>query len=173
VRSFWHRPLGSKLILILGLVLLALFIVVPWQRPCQVRNDPSQPLICGRTFAWEGSDVGLYAMALVGIILFWELLPVFIPKLSMRGWLTAGVTVILAALLVLCTLIKLIKDNEFQTGWAWIALGVAIAILVIACMRVHYRWTHKGQPEKPAPKAGAPPPPPPQVEAPPAGGSGT
>jgi hypothetical protein len=168
VRNVWHRPLGSKLILLLSLVLLCLFIVVPWQRPCQVRNDPSEPLICGRTFAWEGSDVGLYAMALVGIILFWELLPVFVPRLSMRGWPAAVVTALLSALLVLCTLIKLIKDNEFQTGWAWIALGVATAILVIACLRVRYRWTHKGQPE---PEAGAPPPPPPQVEAPPAGGS--
>jgi uncharacterized membrane protein (DUF373 family) len=173
VREFWHRPLGSRLILILGVVLLVLFIVVPWQRPCQVRNDPSQPLICGRTFAWEGSDVGLYAMALVGIILFWELLPVFVPRLSMRGWLTAIVTAALSALLVLCTLIKLIKDNEFQTGWAWIALGVAIAILVVACMRVRYRWTHRGQAEKREPETGVPPPPPPQVEAPPAGGSST
>ena len=171
MRNVWHRPLGSRLILLLSVVLLCLFIVVPWQRPCQVRNDPSQPLICGRTFAWEGSDVGLYAMALVAIILFWELLPVFIPKLSMRGWPTAIVTAALAALLVLCTLIKLIKDNEFQTGWAWISLGVAIAILVIACLRVRHRWIHRGEPEKPAPKAEAPPPPPPQAEAPPAGGS--
>ena len=171
MRNAWNRPLGSKLILILSLVLLGLFIVVPWQRPCQVRNDPSQPLICGRTFAWEGSDVGLYAMALVGIILFWELLPVFVPRLSMRGWPAAIVTAALAALLVLCTLIKLIKDNEFQTGWAWIALGVAVAILVIACLRVRWRWTHRGEPEKPKPEPKAPPPP--QVETPPAGGSGT
>ena len=171
MRNAWNRPLGSKLILILSLVLLGLFIVVPWQRPCQVRNDPSQPLICGRTFAWEGSDVGLYAMALVGIILFWELLPVFVPRLSMRGWPAAIVTARLSALLVLCTLIKLIKDNEFQTGWAWIALGVAVAILVIACLRVRWRWTHRGEPEKPKPEPKAPPPP--QVETPPAGGSST
>jgi hypothetical protein len=170
VRNAWNRPLGSKLILILSLVLLGLFIVAPWQRPCQVRNDPTQPLICGRTFAWEGSDVGLYAMALVAIILFWELLPVFVARLSMRGWPAAIVTAALSALLVLCTLIKLIKDNEFQTGWAWIALGVAVAILVIACLRVRYRWTHRGEPEKPKPEPKTPPP---QVEAPPTGGSGT
>lgn len=169
MRNVLDRPLGSKLILLLSLVLLGLFIVVPWQRPCQVRNDPSQPLICGRTFAWEGSDVGLYAMALVAIILFWELLPVFVPKLSMRGWPAAVVTAALAALMVLCTLLKLIKDNEFQTGWAWVSLGVAIAILVIACLRVRYRWIHKGKHDEP--RAEAPPPPPPQAEAPPAGGS--
>ena len=171
MRNVLDRPLGSKLILLLSLVLLGLFIVAPWQRPCQVRNDPSQPLICGRTFAWEGSDVGLYAMALVAIILFWELLPVFVPRLSMRGWPAAIVTAGLSALLVLCTLIKLIKDNEFQTGWAWIALGVAVAILVIACLRVRWRWTHRGEPEKPKPEPKAPPPP--QVETPPAGGSST
>ena len=116
-----------------------------------------------------GSDVGLYAMALVAIILFWELLPVFVARLSMRGWPAAIVTAALSALLVLCTLIKLIKDNEFQTGWAWIALGVAAAILVIACLRVRYRRMHRGEPEKPEPKKA----PPPQVEAPPTGGSST
>ena len=79
------------------------------------------------------------------------------------------VTAGLSALLVLCTLIKLIKDNEFQTGWAWIALGVAVAILVIACLRVRWRWTHRGEPEKPKPEPKAPP----QVEAPPTGGSNT
>jgi O-antigen/teichoic acid export membrane protein len=162
-----NRPLGSKLILLLGLILLGLFIVAPWQRPCQVRNDPGQPLICGRTFAWEGSDVGLYAMALVAILLFWELLPVFVSRFSMRGWPTAIITAALSALIVLCTLIKLIKDNEFQTGWAWVALGVAVAILVIACLRVRWRWTHRGQAKKPEPQ------PPPRVEAPPAGGPGT
>ena len=171
MRNVWHRPLGSKLILLLSLALLCLFIVAPWQRPCHVRNDPTQPLICGRTFAWEGSDTGIYAVALVCIILFWELLPVFVPKLSMRGWPTAIVTAALAALLVLCTLIKLIKDNEFQTGWAWISLGVAVAILVVACLRVRHRWIHRGEPEKSEPKAGAPPPA--QPEAPPAGGSST
>jgi hypothetical protein len=170
VRRYWNRPLGSKLILILSLVLLALFIVVPWQRPCQVRNDPNAPLICGRTFAWEGSDVGLYAMGLVVLTLVWELLPVFVPKLSMRGWLTAIVTAALSGLVVLFTLIKLIKDNEFQTGWAWISLAIAIAILVVAVMRVRYRWMHRRDRPAPAPKAGAPPP---QVEAPPAGGTST
>jgi uncharacterized membrane protein (DUF373 family) len=168
MRKYWNRPLGSKLILILSLVLLALFIVVPWQRPCQVRNDPNAPLICGRTFAWEGSDVGLYAMGLVVLILVWELLPVFIPRLSMRGWLTAIVTAALSALLVLFTLIKLIKDYEFQTGWAWISL--AIAILVVAVMRrplpldAPTRSARAGAQGRSAAASG---------EAPPAGGSST
>jgi hypothetical protein len=166
VRSLWRRPLGSKLILLLSLILLGILILAPWQRPCQVRSDPSKPLICGRIFAWEGSDVGLYAMALVGAILVWELLPVLFPSLSMRGWTTAIVTAGLSAALFLCTLIKAIVDNEFQSGWAWIALGFSAAILGIACMRVRYRWKHRH--ERPAPE-----PPPPQAAAPPAGGSST
>ena len=144
MRSVLDRPLGSKLILLLSLILLGLFIVAPWQRPCQVRNDPSDPLICGRTFAWEGSDVGLYAMALVAIILFWELLPVFVSRFSMRGWPPAIVTAALSALLVLCTLMKLIKDNEFQTGWAWVGLAIALATMLMALVRLRYRWSIRG-----------------------------
>ena len=142
---------------------------MPWQRPCQVRNDPNQPADLRPDLAWEGSDVGLYAMALVAIILFWELLPVFIPKLSMRGWQAAVVTAALSALMALCTLVKLIKDNEFQTGWAWIALGVAVAILVIACLRVATGGSTEVSPRGPSPSRRRPAP----VEAPPTGGPTT
>jgi O-antigen/teichoic acid export membrane protein len=157
MRRFWHRPLGSKLILVLNLVLLGVFLIAPWQRPCQVRSDPDDPLICGRTFAWEGSDVGIYAMLLAVAILIWELLPVLIPRLGMRGWPTAIVTALLSIALAVCTLTKLIKDNEFQTVWAWVAFALTLAIMLTALIRVRFRWETRNKPGPAVEPAGSTP----------------
>ena len=90
--------------------------------------------------AYEGSNFGLYAALFALAILVWELLPVLIPRLSMRGWPTAIVTAILGVALALCTLVKVIEDNEFQTGWAWVGLALALAVMMIALIRVRHRW---------------------------------
>jgi len=47
---------------------------------------------------------------------------------------------VLGVAVALFTLLKLIKDNEFQTGWAWVGLGLALAIAVTALLRVRFRW---------------------------------
>jgi len=147
--------MGSKLILLSSLALFVFLLVAPWQRPCQVRNSPDDPLICGRTFAWEGSDFGLYAIVLSAAIFIWELLPILIPKLSMRGWPTAVVTAILSVALAVCTLVKLITDNEFQTVWAWVGFAISLAIMLTALIRVRYRWgtRHKHEAETAPPVA--------------------
>jgi len=75
----------------------------------------------------------------------------------MRGWPTAIVTSILSVALALSTLVKLIKDNEFQTIWAWIGLALALAIMFIALIRVRYRWGHRGR-DRPPPASHEPPP---------------
>jgi len=167
VRSFWHRPLGSKLILLMSLAYLGVVLIAPWQRPCQVRNDPDDPLICGRTFSWEGNNFGVYALGLGGAIFVWELLPVLIPRLSMRGWTTAIVTAALSVALAVCTLIKLIKDNEFQTVWAWVAFALSLAIMLTAIIRVRFRWETRHEKEKPATV------PTPPATSPPGGASGS
>jgi hypothetical protein len=171
MRRYWNRSLGSKLILLLGIALLA-EMFAPWQRVCAITSSDTNPRICGWRTAYQGSNYGLYAAGLCVVIVLWELLPVLIPRLSMRGWTTAIVTAALSVLLVLSTLLKLIKDNEFQTFWAWIGFAIAIALMVTAIMRVRHRWKHRDEPEpaRPEPRAGAPPP---QVEAPPAGGPST
>ena len=87
-------------------------------------------------------------------ILVFELLPVLIPRLSMRGWPTAIVTAILGVALALCTLVKVIEDNEFQTGWAWVGLALALAVMMIALIRVRHRWGKRD--ERAADLAGAP-----------------
>jgi len=138
VRRFWQRPLGSKLILLLSLSLLVIMLVAPWQRTCQVR--PSLEPLCGRVYAWEGSDFGVYALILVIAVLVWELLPVLTPRLSMRGWPTAVVTAVLGVAIVICVIVKMIEDNEFQTGWAWIGLALSLAIMLVALIRVRHRW---------------------------------
>ena len=164
MRNYWNRPLGSKLIILLSAGLL-LEMLAPWQRICAVTSG-SEPRICGWRTAYSGSEFGTYAAILAAVILVWELLPVVIPRLSMRGWMTAVVTAIMSVALALCTLVKLIKDNEFQTIWAWVGFALALAIMLTALIRVRFRWETR---HKPGP-ATHPPPAAPGVESPPGGG---
>ena len=143
VRRFWNRPLGSKLVIVfsLGFVLVTF---APWQRPCAA-SGASGENICGWRTAYSGSNFGTYAALLALAILVWELLPVLAPRLSMRGWPTAIVTAILGVALVVCVLVKMIDDNQFQTGWAWIGLALALATMLVALIRVRYRWGIRGR----------------------------
>ena len=152
MRRFWQRPLGSKLILLLSLSLLVIMLVAPWQRTCQVR--PSLEPLCGRVYAWEGSDFGVYALILDIAVLVWELLPVLTPRLSMRGWPTAVVTAVLGVAIVICVIVKMIEDNEFQTGWAWVCFALALGIMLTAVVRVRFRWeTRHRRPDAETPGA--------------------
>jgi hypothetical protein len=162
VRRYWDRPLGSKLILLLSFGFL-IELLAPWQRICAVTSGDS-PRICGWRTGYEGTDFGVYAAIFAVAIFVWELLPVLIPKLSMRGWPTAAVTASLSVGLAVCTLVKLIEDNEFQTIWAWIGFAIALAIMLTAMIRVRFRWEtrHKPAQATPAdrvtkPQAGSPP----------------
>ena len=166
MRKFWDRPLGSKVILLLSATLLA-EMAAPWQRICAVTSG-DEARICGWRTGYEGSNFGAYAAILAAVIIVWELLPVVIPRLSMRGWPTAIVTGILSTAMAVCVLVKLIKDNEFQTIWAWIGLIISIAIMVTAWIRVRFRWGLRGADREREPSTGAPPP---EVQPPPAGGS--
>ena len=143
MRSFWHRPLGSKLIILLSAAFLV-EMLAPWTRVCVATGNVGQRK-CGWTTGYEGSDFALYAALFALAILVWELLPVLVPRLSMRGWPTAIVTAILGVGLAVCTLVKLIEDNEFQTGWAWVGLAIALAVMLIALIRVRHRWGMRGR----------------------------
>ena len=160
MRRYWNRPLGSKLILLLSAAFL-LEMLAPWQRICAVTSG-DDPRICGWRTGYEGTDFGVYAALFATAILVWELLPVLITRFSMRGWSTAVITAILSVGLVVCTLVKMIKDNEFQTIWAWIGLAIAFVVMLTAMIRVRFRWEtrHKDKPAPavaPTPQAGAPP----------------
>ena len=169
MRRFWNRPLGSKVILLLSIALL-LEMFAPWQRVCAITSGGDDPRVCGWKTAYTGSDYGRYAAGIAVLLIVWELLPILIPRLGMRSWLPALVTLALSATLVGFTIAKMIEDNEFQTVWAWIGLGITLLILLTALMRVRFRWGHKHAPEpKPEPRPIEPPPP--QVEPPAAGGS--
>ena len=84
-------------------------------------------------------------------ILVFELLPVLWPRLSMRGWPTAVITAILGVGLALCTLVKLIEDNEFQTRWAWVGFAIALFVMLVALLRVRHRWGIRGRDAESAP----------------------
>ena len=126
MRSFWNRPLGSKLIILFCGAFLVL-TVFPWQRPCQVTPDGR---LCGVVYSWSG--FGTWAGALAVSILVWELLPIVWPKLSMRGWPTAIITAILSVAFAVITLVKVIDDNNSQTRWAWVGLSLALATMPAA-----------------------------------------
>ena len=153
MRRFWDRPLGAKLILLLAPAFL-LEMLAPWQRICAVTSG-DEPRICGWRTAYEGSNYGVYAALLAAAILVWELLPILIPRLGMRGWPTAVVTAVLSVALAVCTLVKIIKDNEFQTIWAWIGFGISLAITVTALIRVRFRWATRHRRPEGAPPAPA------------------
>jgi hypothetical protein len=157
VRSFWNRPLGSKLI-ILGSLAFLLSMLGPWTRVCVATSDVGSRK-CGWTTGFEGSDFGIYAALFALAILVFELLPVVWPRLSMRGWPTATITAILGVGLALCTLVKLIEDTEFQTRWAWVGFALALFVMLVALLRVRHRWGMRGRGE-PLPRASAEQPPP-------------
>ncbi|HEX5585388.1 hypothetical protein [Gaiella sp.] len=160
MRRFWHRPLGSKLVLVCSLAFL-LVTFAPWQRPCAASGAGGEN-ICGWRTAYSGSNFGTYAALLALAILVWELLPVLSPRLSMRGWPTAIVSAILGVALVVCVLVKMIDDNQFQTGWAWIGLALALATMLVALIRVRYRWGIRGR-DRAAPAAPSTPQAPPSA----------
>jgi hypothetical protein len=118
-------------------------MLTPWQRVCQTTSKGS---ICGWVTAYEGSNFGLHAALLAVAIVVWELLPILFPGLSMRGWPTAVITAILSVALVVCVLVKMIVDNEFQQIWAWIGLAIALAIMLTALIRVRFRWETRAAP---------------------------
>ena len=160
MRRYWNRPLGAKLILLLSAAFL-IEMLAPWQRICAVTSG-DDPRICGWRTAYEGTAFGVYAALFAVAILVWELLPVLITRFSMRGWSTAVVTAVLSVGLVVCTLVKMIEDNEFQTIWAWIGLAIALVIMLTAMIRVRFRWeTRRTEMAAPAavPDARASPPP--------------
>ena len=153
MRRYWNRPLGSKLIL-LGAIAFLVSMLGPWTRVC-VATATVAARKCGWTTGYEGSDFGIYAALFAVAILVFELLPVLWPRLSMRGWPTAVITAILGVGLALCTLVKLIEDNEFQTRWAWVGFAIALFVMLVALLRVRHRWGIRGR-DAEAPPAGSP-----------------
>jgi hypothetical protein len=129
LRRYWNRPLGAKLILLLALALL-LEMLAPWTRVCVATGEVGARK-CGWTTAYEGSDFALYAALLA--------------------------LAILGAALAVCVLVKVIVDNEFQTGWAWIGLALALALMLTALIRVRFRWgTRHARPASASPPADPP-----------------
>jgi hypothetical protein len=153
VRAFWDRPLGSKLILVLAIVYLALSIL--WQRPCQLHGQGTP--VCGYRTEWHG--IGRLGGLLAVAIIVWELLPILWPRLSMRGWTTAVVTAALGVALTVATIATMIDDNVALTGYAWLGFGVSIAIALVAILRVRFRWMTRRHDELEAKLAAASQPP--------------
>jgi hypothetical protein len=74
---------------------------------------------------WHGW--GSLAGIVLLVLLAWELAAVFGVRPSLPVSSTI-VTVLLAALLILLTLLKVLVDNEVRTFWAWIGLLLAVIV---------------------------------------------
>ena len=120
---YWQRPLGSKLIILLSAAFLV-EMLAPWTRVCVATGTVAERK-CGWTTGYEGSDFGLYAAMFALAILVWELLPILIPRFSMRGWPTAIVTAILGVGLGLCTQIGAVLAAQHVRGAARLELAPA------------------------------------------------
>ncbi len=109
---------GTKLVLGSGILALVVSFL-HWQ---------SVEPISGVSFSrseWHGW--GFLAGIVLLVLLAWELSALF----GMRPALPVSatiVTVLLAALLILFTLLKVLADNEFRTFWAWIGLLLAVVV---------------------------------------------
>jgi hypothetical protein len=109
---------GTKLVLGSGILALVVSFL-HWQ---------SVEPISGISFSrneWHGW--GSLAVIVLLVLLAWELSAVFGVRPSLPVSPTI-VTVLLAALLILFTLLKVLADNEFRTFWAWIGLILAIIV---------------------------------------------
>lgn len=109
---------GTKVVLGSGILALVVSFL-NWQ---------SVEPINGLTFSrneWHGW--GALAGIVLLVLLAWELAAVFGVRPSLPVSPTI-VTVLLAGLLILFTLLKVLADNEFRTFWAWIGLLLAVAV---------------------------------------------
>ena len=107
-----------------GLVLYFINSFLPWQRFC---IGPEEAEFCGGS-ANEWHGIGVLAV-LIGIaLLLWEAAPLVIERPSLGGLDPRLVSVVLAAALVLFTLITTLTHNEFRKFWAWIGLVLSIVV---------------------------------------------
>ena len=82
---------------------------------------------------WHGWGV-LAGLTLL-VILAWEAAQIADVKITVGPLSPAMVTIVLSALLVLFTLIKVLAD-DFVAKWAWIGLVLAIAVAVGAWLKM-------------------------------------
>jgi hypothetical protein len=99
-------------------------------------------------FNWQEVDVGSFSAGvkmwhgwgvLVGLtllaILAWEAAQLADVKISVGALSPSMVTMLLSALLVLFTLIKVLT-NDYVTSWAWIGLVLSIAVAAGAWLKM-------------------------------------
>ena len=115
--------LGSKVVIGLG-VLMLIDSFLHWQ---EVSVGP----ISAGVSMWHG--LGVLVGLLLLAILVWEAAQLAGLKIALGPLSSSMVTIVLAALLVLFTLIKVL-ENDFVAVWAWIGLVLSAGIAVGAWM---------------------------------------
>jgi len=125
----WSSLSRSSQLLLAAGVLMFIFLFFDWQQVCVNTGGFNA---CGGRSGWHGWGVGigLFTIALV----VWELAQVVNTSVDLP-FRTALLTVVLAACVLLFTVIKFFVDNEFRHWPAWVCLILAIVIAVGAWMR--------------------------------------
>lgn len=120
----------TEQVLLGGSLLYVIFSFLDWQQVCA---DAGGAEVCGGASEWHG--VGVVA-ALLGIaVLAWEVSR-RLGAAKQLGALSPGlVSVALALLLTLFTVITFLSHNEFRHWPQWIALFLSIGIGVVALGR--------------------------------------
>ncbi|HKD95747.1 MAG TPA: hypothetical protein VKB43_13660 [Gaiellaceae bacterium] len=142
------KKLSTELQVVLGCaVLLFIFSFFDWQ---QVSGF-------GVTFGlneWHG--VGVFAGLLVVALLVWEGVRLYGPEMQLGGLSEGLISVGLALLVALFTLITFLTHNEARHWPAWVGLLLAIVLTVAALARARAEGVQMPEPRT---AASAPPPP--------------
>ncbi len=119
------RLTPGAMLTLAGLVLYFVNSFLPWQKACVSVGEFSA---CTSLNEWHG--IGVLA-ALLGIaLLVWEAMPLVAERPALGAAHPRFVSIVVAAALVVVTLITSLTHDEFRTFWAWAGLIVAVVVAV-------------------------------------------
>jgi hypothetical protein len=114
-----------------GVVLYVIFSFFDWQQVCASGGGFS---VCAGVSEWHGFGGTITVLSAL-LLLAWEVVRILGVKVNLGGISQALVSVALAALLLLLTIITFLSHNEARHWPSYIGLILAIAIAVAAFMR--------------------------------------
>lgn len=108
-----------------GLVLYFVNSFLPWQKACVSVGEFSA---CTSLNEWHG--IGVLAALLGVALLVWEAMPLVAERPALGAAHPRFVSLVVAAALVVVTLITTLTHDEFRTFWAWAGLIVSVVVAV-------------------------------------------
>jgi hypothetical protein len=119
------RLTPGAMLTLAGLLLYFIDSFLPWQKACVSVGEFSA---CGSLNEWHG--IGVLAALLGMALLVWEAMSLFVARPALGGAHPRFVSIIVAAALVVVTLITTLTHDGFRTFWAWAGLIVSVVAAV-------------------------------------------